>query len=90
MSRSINECMDVLDQNFDIEREKLKLEQRINLLGNELLHNEMSSNIDLKTKIKEEIENLKNLYCQYNDKLGKLRINFQKKTSKNKNCWRNL
>jgi len=72
--------MDVLDQNFEIEREKLKLEQRINLLGNELLHNEMSSNLDLKSKIKEEIENLKNLYCQYNDKLGKLSNNFQKKT----------
>jgi hypothetical protein len=80
MSKCINECMDVLDQNFEIEREKLKLEQRINLLGNELLHNEMSSNLDLKSKIKEEIENLKNLYCQYNDKLGKLSYNFQKKT----------
>ena len=71
MSRTINECLNVLDQNFEIEREKLKLEQRINLLGNELLHTEKTSNIELKTNIKKEIENLKNLYCEYNDKLGK-------------------
>ena len=56
--------------NVEIEREKLKIEQRINLFNNELLYNENSNNSELKTNIKMEIENLKNLYCEYNDRLG--------------------
>ena len=60
----------MIDLNVEIEREKLKIEQRINLFNNELLYNENSNNSELKTNIKMEIENLKNLYCEYNDRLG--------------------
>ena len=56
--------------NLEIESEKIKIEQRINLFNNELLYNENSNNSELKTNIKMEIENLKNLYCEYNDRLG--------------------
>ena len=71
MAKTINESLNLLDHNFEIEREKLKLEQRINLLGNELLHNETSGNTELRNNIKKEIDNLKNFYCELIEKSGK-------------------
>ena len=70
MSKTINEYLNALDVCFQMEREKLKIEQRINLLNNEHIYNENNHKSESNNDIKIEIENLKKLFYEYKDKIS--------------------